>query len=65
MSTPREHEGQKFDKNQYAVDRGAMLLPPEPPPAGAIVILMPPTASWKARQHADVTELVIQLGDRA
>jgi hypothetical protein len=61
MNTPREQEEEKVDREQYAVDRGALLLPPEPPVAGTIVILMPPTVTWRALHYRDVTKLEIDL----
>lgn len=65
MNTPRDQEDEKFDKEQYAADRGALLLPPEPPAAGSIVILMPPTVTWRALHYRDVIKLEIDLEGRA
>jgi hypothetical protein len=65
MSTPREQEDEKIDKDLEVADRGALLVPPGPPDATTIVILLPPTASWRARRRRDVTELEIRLEEQA
>lgn len=65
MNTTREQEGEKIDKEQYAADRGALLLPPEPPVAGTIVILMPPRVTWRVLHYRDVTKLEIDLEGQA
>ena len=65
MNTPRDQEGEKFDKEQYVADRGVLLMPPEPPPPGTIEILMPPTVTWRVLRYRDVTKVEIDLEGRA
>lgn len=65
MSTPREQEGEKLDKDLEVEDRGALLVPPVPPDARTIVILLSPTMTWRVRRRQDVTELEIRLEEQA
>lgn len=65
MNTPNEQEVEKFDDERDMVDRGVLLMPPKPPAAGTFVLTLPPTATWRVRRRAEVTELEVDLGGQA